>query len=349
MVGNQEAKVNLDTGAYCTFAGKSYLETMAPDWEGKPIPIQGVKFSSASESMKPLGIIDLTLILPHTSKCIRLKVEFVVIDNCPSSHFILGNDYLSIYGIDISNQKDRYFTMGDNKRNFFGFLNNKRQITVGKNEEKRPEIDFLITEQLKEPEFNHELTVKMKEKLIDLLFRYQNAFATDKEPLGANLHEVDIILNVEKPYPPLLRRPAYPASSRATEALEVHIKELMDLGVLRKVGHYEQVEVTKPVIITWHNGKSRMVGDFRALNTYTIPDRYPIPRIHETLTQLSQAKFITAMDALRGFHQNVLTDNAKTLLRIIVYCGIFEYLRIPFGIKNAPSHYQRMINTIFPE
>ncbi|MBW0588937.1 hypothetical protein O181_128652 [Austropuccinia psidii MF-1] len=190
----------------------------------------------------------------------------------------------------------------------------------------------------------------MKEKLIDLLFKYKSSFATDKEPLGTIIgHEVDIILNVEKPYPPLLRRPAYPASPRAREALEVHIKELMDLGVLRKVGHNEQVEVTTHVIIAWHDGKSRMVGDFRALNTYTIPDRYPIPRIHETLTQLSQAKFITAMDSLKGFHQNVLTDNAKKLLRIILHCGIFEYLRIPFGIKNAPSHYQRMMNTIFPE
>ncbi|MBW0537742.1 hypothetical protein O181_077457 [Austropuccinia psidii MF-1] len=123
----------------------------------------------------------------------------------------------------------------------------------------------------------------------------------------------------------------------------------MDLGVLRKLGHNEQVEVTTPVIITWHNGKPRKVGDFRDLNTYNIPDRYPIPRIHETLTQLSQAKFITAMDALKGFHQNVLTENLKKLLRIIVHCGIFEYLRMPFGIKNAPSHYQRMMNTIFPE
>ncbi|MBW0561459.1 hypothetical protein O181_101174 [Austropuccinia psidii MF-1] len=123
----------------------------------------------------------------------------------------------------------------------------------------------------------------------------------------------------------------------------------MDLGGLRKVGHNEQVEVTTPVIITWHNGKSRMVGDLRAFNTYNIPDRYPIPRIHETLTQLSQAKFTTAMDSLRGFHQNVLTENTKKLLRIIVHCGIFEYLRMPFGIKNAPSHYQRMRNTIFPE
>ncbi|MBW0593447.1 hypothetical protein O181_133162 [Austropuccinia psidii MF-1] len=123
----------------------------------------------------------------------------------------------------------------------------------------------------------------------------------------------------------------------------------MDLGVLRKVGHNEQVEVTTPVIIPWHNGKPRIVGDFRALNTYTIPDRYPIPRIQETLTQTSQAKFITAMDALKGFHQNFLTDNSKKLLRIIAHCGIFEYLRMPFGRNNAPSHYQRMMNTIFPE
>ncbi|MBW0558740.1 hypothetical protein O181_098455 [Austropuccinia psidii MF-1] len=92
-----------------------------------------------------------------------------------------------------------------------------------------------------------------------------------------------------------------------------------------------------------------MIGDFRALNTYTIPDRYPIPIIHETLTQSSQDKFITAMDALKGFHRNFLTDNAKKLLKIIVACGIFEYLRMPFGIKKAPSHYQKMINTIFPE
>ncbi|MBW0520437.1 hypothetical protein O181_060152 [Austropuccinia psidii MF-1] len=96
----------------------------------------------------------------------------------------------------------------------------------------------------------------MKEKMIDLLFKYKNAFATDKEPLGAIIgHEVDIILNVEKPYPCLLRIPAYPANPRAREALEVHIKELMELGLLRKVGHNEQVEVTKPVIVTWHNGK----------------------------------------------------------------------------------------------
>ncbi|MBW0499434.1 hypothetical protein O181_039149 [Austropuccinia psidii MF-1] len=125
----------------------------------------------------------------------------------------------------------------------------------------------------------------MKEEIIEILFQYREAFASDNEPLGAiKGHEVDIILNLKRAFPALLRRSAYPASPRARDTLEAHIEELMKLGVLKKVGHNEEVEVTTPVIITWHNDKSRIVGDFRELNTYTIPDRYPIPRIHETLT-----------------------------------------------------------------
>ncbi|MBW0508560.1 hypothetical protein O181_048275 [Austropuccinia psidii MF-1] len=131
----------------------------------------------------------------------------------------------------------------------------------------------------------------MENDLIDVLYTYKNAFDSDNEPLG-NIkgHGVDITLNIDRPYPPVARRPAYPASPRAREALEKHIQEFIKLGVIRKVGHNEEVEVTTPVIIAWHNDKSRMAGDFGALNTYTVPDRYPIPRIQETLTQLFEAK-----------------------------------------------------------
>ncbi|MBW0513643.1 hypothetical protein O181_053358 [Austropuccinia psidii MF-1] len=161
-------------------------------------------------------------------------------------------------------------------------------------------------------------------------------------------HEVDITLNIEEPYPPALRRPAYPASPTAREALEKNIQELIQLGALMNIGNSEDVEMETPVIIAWHNNKSRMVGDFGALNTSTLPYRYPIPRIQETLTQLYKAKYITFMDALRGFYQNVLTPKDKKLLRIITHCGIYEYIRITFGIKNAPAHYQRMMNSILP-
>ncbi|MBW0498850.1 hypothetical protein O181_038565 [Austropuccinia psidii MF-1] len=144
---------------------------------------------------------------------------------------------------------------------------------------------------------------------------------------------------MERPYSSLLRITAYPAISRARELLEAHLNELMKFGVLRKVGHNEEVEITTPVLITCHKAKSRIVGDFRALNTYTIPNRYLIPRIHDTLTQLSKARFINSMPALSGFHKNSLTPHARKLLIIIAHQGIYEYLRILFGIKNVPSHY----------
>ncbi|MBW0542059.1 hypothetical protein O181_081774 [Austropuccinia psidii MF-1] len=97
------------------------------------------------------------------------------------------------------------------------------------------------------------MTDKQENELSSLLYEHRG----DKEPLGAIIgHEVDIILNIERPYPPLLRRTAYPASLKSREALETRIKELSDLGVIRKFGHNEEVEITTPVIVAWHNGKS---------------------------------------------------------------------------------------------
>ncbi|MBW0513536.1 hypothetical protein O181_053251 [Austropuccinia psidii MF-1] len=83
-------------------------------------------------------------------------------------------------------------------------------------------------------------------------------------------HKVYIICNIEGINPPLLRRPAYPESPKSREALEIHIKELLDLKLIRKVAHNEEVEITTPVIVAWNNGKYRMVGDLRSLNTYTV-------------------------------------------------------------------------------
>ncbi|MBW0498597.1 hypothetical protein O181_038312 [Austropuccinia psidii MF-1] len=99
-----------------------------------------------------------------------------------------------------------------------------------------------------------------------------------------------LYLNVERPYPPMLRRPPYLASLEARKEIEKHINELLDINVIRKIGHNEIVEITTPVLITWNDGKYRLCGDFRALNNYTKADRYPIPRIPHALEKLSKAK-----------------------------------------------------------
>ncbi|MBW0467541.1 hypothetical protein O181_007256 [Austropuccinia psidii MF-1] len=147
----------------------------------------------------------------------------------------------------------------------------------------------------------------------------------------------------------MLRRPPCPASLETRKEIEKQINELLDMDFIRKIGHNEIVKIKTPVIITWDYDKSRLCGDFRDLNSYTKADRCPIPRIPYALDKLTKAKYITKMDCVKGFHQNGVTPNSMKILRIICHMGIYEYTGMSFSIKNAPAHFQRMVDTIFQE
>ncbi|MBW0589719.1 hypothetical protein O181_129434 [Austropuccinia psidii MF-1] len=140
-----------------------------------------------------------------------------------------------MYGIDLHNNKDRYSNIGDNKHQNFSFLPFKRQITLRKVAPESLELEKFKSEQLNEAEIRLHLTDTQENELSALLYDHRKAFASDKKPLGGIIgHKVDIILNIERPYPPLLRRPAYPEIPKSREALEIYIKELLHLGVIRK-------------------------------------------------------------------------------------------------------------------
>ncbi|MBW0537673.1 hypothetical protein O181_077388 [Austropuccinia psidii MF-1] len=122
----------------------------------------------------------------------------------------------------------------------------------------------------------------------------------------------------------MLRRTPYPASLETRKEIEKNINELLEMDFIRKIGHNEIVEITTPVLITWHDGKSRLCGDFRALNNYTKTYRYPRPRITHALDKLEKAKYITKIDCMTGFHQNGVEPNSMKLFRIIFHMGIYE-------------------------
>ncbi|MBW0515566.1 hypothetical protein O181_055281 [Austropuccinia psidii MF-1] len=171
VINNKEAKIDLNSGPFCTCVGKDYLEKIYTNWKEKFMPIEGIKFSSASQDMHPLGIIEAKMIFNHPKGSIRLKAEFVVMNNCTSQHFILGNDYLNIYGIDINNNKERYFTIGEHKRQKVTFPLEKKEITVirqGRNFNKETFVSY----QLIEAQIVPELTFEMKGNHIEISFQY---------------------------------------------------------------------------------------------------------------------------------------------------------------------------------
>ncbi|MBW0470039.1 hypothetical protein O181_009754 [Austropuccinia psidii MF-1] len=108
-----------------------------------------------------------------------------------------------------------------------------------------------------------------------MLWKNRPAFAIGEEPLGKiRGHDRELYLDLERPYPPMLGRPSYPASLETRKEIEKHIYELLDMDVIQKIGRNEIGEITTPVLITWHEGKSRLCGYFRALNNCTKADRY---------------------------------------------------------------------------
>ncbi|MBW0545519.1 hypothetical protein O181_085234 [Austropuccinia psidii MF-1] len=89
LINDIEARVNLDTEAFCTCVGKDYLQAILPEWKNHLLPIEGVKFSSASNNMYTLGILDTNLVFTHPEGSVIMKTEIVVMDNCTSQHIIL--------------------------------------------------------------------------------------------------------------------------------------------------------------------------------------------------------------------------------------------------------------------
>ncbi|MBW0531636.1 hypothetical protein O181_071351 [Austropuccinia psidii MF-1] len=113
-----------------------------------------------------------------------------------------------MYGIDLHNKEDRYFAICDNKHQKFAFLSFKRLITANKVPPVNLELEKLKSEQRNEAEGILHPTDIQENELSTLLYDHKEAFATDKEPLGAIGTEIENILSIERPYPPLLRRPA---------------------------------------------------------------------------------------------------------------------------------------------
>ncbi|MBW0584378.1 hypothetical protein O181_124093 [Austropuccinia psidii MF-1] len=252
-VDNAQHPLIIDSRAHCSIVARNYLDNHFPNWEKQLLPTKEKNYKSASGKMTSIGTISKEIIIPHRKGNISFNPEFVVLNDAHIQGYLLGTDYQRMYGIDIYNSKNRH-------------------ITIGTNKEKKFALDiYHISSQDPLEELPNE-------------FREGQFCTTLTKPLGKiKGHDIELYLDVEKPYPPMLRRPPFPASLETRKEIERHINELLDMDFIRKIGHNEIVEITTPVLITWHDGKSRLCGDFRAQNNYTKADRYPIPRIPHAL------------------------------------------------------------------
>lgn len=151
--------------------------------------------------------------------------------------------------------------------------------------------------------------------------------------------EMTIQIGEDKPF---TYRP-YRMSINEKEKVRTIIDDLLKADIIRE----SQSPYASPILLVKKkNGQDRMCVDFRKFNRQTIKDRFPLPRIDDQIDKLSGCKFFTTLDLASGYHQIPINERSKYLTSFVTPEGQYEYNRVPSGLCNAPSVFQRLMNKI---
>jgi hypothetical protein len=94
------------------------------------------------------------------------------------------------------------------------------------------------------------------------------------------------------------------------------------------------------------DGSWRPCGDYRRLNVQTTPDRYTCPNIADLTARLAGCRVFTKLDLKKGYHQVPVHQDDICKTAIITPFGLFEYVRMPFGLRNAGQTFQRLMDKV---
>ena len=184
------------------------------------------------------------------------------------------------------------------------------------------------------------LSIEQREILRKTLLKFSDIFVgSSKAPGRTNLIE----FNIDTGDSPPIRSAPYRTSKAEGDVMEAEINQYLELGLIRP----SKSPWASPVLmIRKPDGGIRFCIDYRKLNSVTIKDSYPMPRIDDLLDVLGRAKLFSTMDIASGYWNVPMRPDSVAKTAFTCKYGLYEWLVMPFGLCNAVPCFERLMETI---
>ena len=184
-------------------------------------------------------------------------------------------------------------------------------------------------------EEGHTLDAEKRNNLSTLLNENEDIFRLGGEPTPYIKHFINT-----GDHPPV-SSPPYRLSPKKKDLLKKEIDELLANNTIEEC---ESPYAAPVVLVPKPNGSVRLCIDYRKLNSITVPDKYPLPLMDALLHDAKSTKFMSTLDLKSGYHQIEVNPADQDKTAFVCPFGTFRYKRMPYGLRNAPATFQRLMD-----
>jgi transposase InsO family protein len=217
-------------------------------------------------------------------------------------------------------------------------INTIEQNHRAKEEKEEEEEEIRATSTIEPNLMNTSLNTEQKEKLQQLISSYPDVFKEKAGRTAKMKHQINLLPGARPCNSPPFR---YAPARR--QIIEDNLREMTEEGIISP----SKSPWASPVILApKKDGTLRFCVDYRKLNSMTVKDAYPIPRIDDTLDSLQEAKFVSTLDLRSGYWQVAMEKDAREKTAFVTHKGLFEFNVMPFGLTNAPATFQRLMDIV---
>jgi len=175
-------------------------------------------------------------------------------------------------------------------------------------------------------------------ELTELCREFGSVFGDVPSRTHVTEHDIQLEENVTP-----IRQHPYRVAGERLKALEEEVSYLLENEMIEPGSG---AWCSPCLMVRKADGGWRMCTDYRRVNAVTKGDSYPLPRIEDCIDAVGNSKFVSKIDLLKGYYAVPLTKRAREISAFVTPRGLYQYTVMPFGLKNAPATFQRLMNHV---